>query len=701
MAEDNQKSGVPLAGSAAREGEPDASALLRLILEELPAAVWTTDEALRLTFRAGRDAAALGLGTTDPTHPAIVAQRRALEGATSTFEMESHGRRFRARVAPRVGPQGAVVGCIGLAVDVTEQHEAARAAGESDARLRRLLESNVIGITRWDDKGRIWGANDAFLQLAGYTREDLRSGALSWRTMTAPEHRERGERALADVRATGAAAPFELEGIAKDGSRLPVLVGLVSSDRLSDGTLNGVAFVLDLREQVRLRKLRDQLLLEEQKARIEAEIANGRLLVLVEGSKRLSRAMTLTDTLETLADVVVPGLADWSYVIHRGWDGGPSTVAFAHGDPQKRELLRRLESCTPEPDAPDGAPRVFRTGEIALYEDITMEQLTPTPPAWAPVGTRDPEHLHVLRSVGMRSMLCVPIPGRMGVDAVLMLVSASTPRRYAPDDIVLARDLAQRAATSLENGRLLAEALESVRARDDFLAVAAHELRTPLTSLLLQIQLLARTLDGDREKSRRGLETAERHAKRLAVLVDRLLDVSRLATNRLSLRDEDVDVVEMVQQLVAALAPDLQRAGCTIQLVAPAHVVGRWDRVRVEQVLTNLLGNAIKFGAGRPIEVTIEATPARARIRVCDHGIGISTEDQSRIFGRFERAVSSRHFGGLGLGLYICAQIVRAHQGSLHVESEPGKGACFTVELPRQPANAQAEDAVLASSHGA
>lgn len=129
--------------------------------------------------------------------------------------------------------------------------------------------------------------------------------------------------------------------------------------------------------------------------------------------------------------------------------------------------------------------------------------------------------------------------------------------------------------------------------------------------------------------------------------------------------------------------------------------MGRWDRVRVEQVLTNLLGNAIKFGAGRPIEVTIEATPTRARIRVCDHGIGISSEDQSRIFGRFERAVSSRHFGGLGLGLYICAQIVRAHQGSLHVESEPGKGACFTVELPRQPANAQAEDAVLASSHGA
>lgn len=695
--------------------EPDA--LLRFVLDELPSVIWATDERLRFTLSAGRDVAALGLETnqvailgtslwsyfqtTDPTHPAIAPHLQALEGKTTTFEMPWHDRVFQARVAPWIEPDGSIVGCIGFAVDVTEQREAARAVRESDARLRRLLESNLIGITLWGANGVISEANDAFLHLFGYTRDDLRSGTLSWREMTAPDHRERGERALADVLATGTSAPFELEGIAKDGSRVPVLVGSASFGRAPDGSRTGVAFVLDLREQVRLRKMRDQLLVEEQKARLDTEIANARLLMLVEGSKRLSRAMKLNDTLDTLATLVVPGLADWSFVIHRGWDGGPSFVSFAHGDPNKRELLRRLRDCAPDLDAPEGAPRVFRTGEVALYEDITMEQLTPTPPAWAPVGTRDPEHLHLLRAIGMRSMLCVPIPGRVGVDAVLMLVSATDPHRYAPEDVVLARDLAQRAATSLENARLLAEALESVRARDEFLAVAAHELRTPLTSLLLQLQLLARTVDGDREKVQRGLEAAERHAKRLAALVERLLDVSRLASNPLSMRLEDVDAVQMVRQVVATLAPDLQRAGCAVQIVAPAQVTGRWDRLRLEQVLTNLLANAMKFGTGRPIEVNIEATPTNARISVRDQGIGVSPHDHSRIFGRFERAVSTRHYGGLGLGLYISAQIVRAHQGYLHVESEPGKGACFTMVIPRLPAATAAGDAIAAAAPGA
>jgi signal transduction histidine kinase len=270
-----------------------------------------------------------------------------------------------------------------------------------------------------------------------------------------------------------------------------------------------------------------------------------------------------------------------------------------------------------------------------------------------------------------------------------MLVAGGDPHRYSHQDVVLAQDLAGRAATSLENGRLLFEALDAVRARDDFLAVAAHELRTPLTSLLLQVQLLDLAL---RRSEPGGLEVAtasrcvtaaQAQTRRLSALVDGLLDVARLTGNRMSLQVEALDVRELVAGVAAVMAADFQRAGCKLTVTAPSNVAVKWDRVRIEQVLTNLFSNAIKFGAGRPVEVDVEATSSNAQISVRDHGMGIAQEDQARIFGRFERAVSTRHFGGLGLGLYISAQILRTHQGSLRVESEPGQGARFIIDLPR------------------
>jgi signal transduction histidine kinase len=373
-------------------------------------------------------------------------------------------------------------------------------------------------------------------------------------------------------------------------------------------------------------------------------------------------------------------------VIHRGWDGGPSLVASAHGDPNKQQLLRLLHGCVPDPDAPEGAPRVFRTGQVAVYSDLGDQNLMPG--GMTIVGTRDPEHLRILRELGMRSLLCAPIMGRNGVDAVIMLVSGGDPHRYSAEDVVLAQDLAARTAVSLENGHLLFEALEAVKTRDDFLAVAAHELRTPLTSLTLHIQLLDRALRADRPALDMGIVTkgvsaAQHQARRLSKLVDGLLDVARVTNNRMSLRIEELDVRELLENVIAAMAQDFQRAGSNVVLTAPVRATVRWDRIRIEQVLTNLLSNAVKFGGGNPIEVSAEVTANGVQISVSDHGIGISKGDQSRIFGRFERAVSTRHFGGLGLGLYISAQILRTHQGSIRVESDLGEGARFIVDLPR------------------
>jgi signal transduction histidine kinase len=269
----------------------------------------------------------------------------------------------------------------------------------------------------------------------------------------------------------------------------------------------------------------------------------------------------------------------------------------------------------------------------------------------------------------------------------MMLVSALDPHRYDADDVVLAQNLADRAAIALENGRLLSEALEAVQARDDFLAVAAHELRTPLTSMLLQVQLLRRAIGRERveERATRAIAVTEAQAWRLSTLIDGMIDVSRFAANQVLIHLDEVDLGELLDELLRALSTDLERAGCTVTVSAPRKLVGRWDRGRIAQVLASILSNAMKFGAGRPIEVDVDANDESVRIAVRDHGIGISAEDQARIFERFERAVPTRHFGGLGLGLYTSVQILRAHQGSLRVDSRKGQGARFVIDLPRDP----------------
>ncbi len=151
----------------------------------------------------------------------------------------------------------------------------------------------------------------------------------------------------------------------------------------------------------------------------------------------------------------------------------------------------------------------------------------------------------------------------------------------------------------------------------------------------------------------------------------------------MSIEAEEVDLAKLVRDLVERTGEDLERAGCTLKIDADVPVVGRWDPFRLDQIVTNLLSNAVKYGHGKPIEVKVEASGDVARLSVTDHGIGIAPSNQARIFGRFERAVSERHFGGFGLGLWIVRQIIESHGGAIRVSSEPGQGSTFTVELPR------------------
>jgi signal transduction histidine kinase len=222
---------------------------------------------------------------------------------------------------------------------------------------------------------------------------------------------------------------------------------------------------------------------------------------------------------------------------------------------------------------------------------------------------------------------------------------------------------------------------QAIRVRDEFLSIASHELRTPLTALQLQLETMRDALgELDRTAVATRLAKAEKQTGRLGKLIANLLDVSRIVSGKLQLELEEFDVAEAVREVMDRFHEEAKRAGCEIELAAePAR--GKWDRVRVEQVVTNLLSNAIKYAPGQPIHIEVRAGEP-TRLVVEDHGIGIAEEDLGRIFGRFERAAPTRHYGGLGMGLFIAKQIVQAHGGSIEAASSPGKGARFTVELP-------------------
>jgi len=236
--------------------------------------------------------------------------------------------------------------------------------------------------------------------------------------------------------------------------------------------------------------------------------------------------------------------------------------------------------------------------------------------------------------------------------------------------------------------RIEVELMKAVRDRDDFLALASHELRTPLTTLQLEIWSLRQLLDKKPEDAlasgrlTRNVAKAAKQATRLVSLVEELLDVSRLASGRLKIRPTQFDLRDLVIEVVERMQPLLESAHCSIDLEADPGTVGIWDRERLDQVITNLVANATKYGAGKPIEVRAARANGNARLSVRDRGIGIAHEDQTRIFQRFERAVSTSNYGGFGLGLWITKEILVTHGGDIQVESTLGQGATFTVTLP-------------------
>ncbi|WP_170136344.1 AAA family ATPase [Nannocystis exedens] len=419
------------------------------------------------------------------------------------------------------------------------------------------------------------------------------------------------------------------------------------------------------------------LLAQEQAARQAAEADHRRAAFLGDASKLLGESLDFEEVLHRLTDLCVSSFADWC-AIDVVEDGEIRRLTSVPSDPARAAALEEMRSrYPPRLDSPHPSSMVIRTGaplRLAMTEEDRVRYCV------------DEGHVRLLREVGVTSAIVAPLSSGPQIIGAITLGSARPGFAYAAADLDLLVELARRAAMAIDNARLYRQAQAALRLRDEFLSVASHELRTPMTSLTLALQtMVKRAPDGgplDPQVTSKLLDLANRQAGRMNRLIGDLLDVSRIETWQLALSLAEVELSGLVREIVGRFQPDLARAGSPVTIEAEAPVIGRWDRSRLEQVVSNILSNAAKFGAGAPIEIAVEGAEGRARLTIRDHGIGIDPAHLPRIFERFERGVSAQNYGGLGLGLYIARRIVEGHCGTIHATSTPGEGSTFIVELP-------------------
>jgi PAS domain S-box-containing protein len=445
-----------------------------------------------------------------------------------------------------------------------------------------------------------------------------------------------------------------------------------------------------------------QLFHREQAARAEAEAARRRAAFLAEASAILTASLDYEATLASVARLAVPAMADWCFVDLPEGDRATRRLALAFADPSKARLARELGEIRFQFDGPHPIARALRTGQPELVAEVTD--------AWYAAVAQDAEHRRRVRELGSKSNMFVPLVARGRTLGVMTFTITDSGRRYGEADLALAEEVARRAALAIDNARLFRDAQEAirqaqaaVRTRDTFLARASHELRTPLTSALGTARLLRRARPGQLPESPEALlAVVDRSLTAMAALVEDLLDASKLASGQEALTRERVDLAEAVGHSLEVVGPQAREKGVAVRVDVPAGLALSADRLKLEQVLVNLLANAVKFTPpGGEVTVRGEEQGGDVVLRVRDTGEGVVPDQLERIFEPFYQAGGlgdsratdrpGRRIRGTGLGLAICRQVVTLHGGRIWAESEgPGRGSTFVVRLPAAPAGSQA-----------
>ncbi len=503
------------------------------------------------------------------------------------------------------------------------------------------------------------------------------------RTLTLPIGRLR-EHALAVgsgelTRQAEASGPVEMTALAEAFNRMSKEILL--RERQHEAMLRQVQ---ESNQQLVLANIRARQLAEESDAaHRELVCAQDALQAreeaqrfLANASGRLASSLHFDKTLQRVARLAVPYLADICLldVIE---PSGLRLAALAHRERGKESLVRDFRRRhTPNDRKDHPLWRVIREGKPLIVGGVSEDTIAR--------AAFDPEHLMAFQALELTGCVLVPLQAKghaLGVMTLLLTREGHGNRRL---DLALAEELARRVAVAMDNVRLYREAQAAICDRDEFLSVAAHELKTPITSLRGFAQLTLRGLDRrgavDPERLRQALQVIDQQSDKLSTLVARLLDVSRIDAGRLSLTPRRTNLARLLAEVVAELRGNSERH--TILLDVPASLHTTVDPLRLEQVVTNLIDNAIKYSpAGGQIDVTLSSEDdGTCSISVRDRGIGIPPEQHERIFDRFYQVHT--HFGGMGLGLYISREIVHLHGGTIQAESAPDRGARFVVSLP-------------------
>jgi signal transduction histidine kinase len=436
-------------------------------------------------------------------------------------------------------------------------------------------------------------------------------------------------------------------------------------------------FLLTLAELSAQALDRARLFEAERRAREEAAEANRRLKMLSEASKAFAEeSRDLSSALNVIAERLTAMVGDTATIalISLIREDGTmlENVAARAREPEFAEYLAAFAREHPQRVGVGIRGRVAATGEPLFLPVIDSAALEAS-------AVTDVQPL--FDRFKMATMMVVPLRVRDRILGTISMSRADPTRPYTRSDLWFVQELADRAALTIENARLYESATRASRVRDHLLFVAGHELLTPLTVLRLQVSSLQRN-DFDPERAASKLEMTARSLERLDNLIEKFIDISCISAGQLSFTPESLDLVTLVRDVAAMFGERLEKSGCELELLARESIMGRWDRLRIEQVITNLFSNACKYGGGRPVEVAVGRSSDMAFVQVKDHGVGIAPEKQALIFQRFERAVADRNNGGLRLGLWICREIVEAHGGKIAVESTPGEGSAFTVYLP-------------------
>ncbi|HYH98238.1 PAS domain-containing protein [Hyalangium sp.] len=538
-----------------------------------------------------------------------------------------------------------------------------RAIERSERRFRSLAEASAEVVWTTAPDGRVVEDSPSWRAFTGQTLQQwLGSG---WFEALHPEDRERVDQAWSQAVAQKAHVEMEYRVRRPDGSYTWTAARAAPVLNEDGSVREWIGTNTDITEKKRVE--------DQQK-------------FLVSATAALAESLNVDVTLDKAAQVAVSSIADWCNItLLDGQSGKPRRVTLTNRDAARALQLRTAtEGLLGEDRFSLGTAHVLRTGEaqlLARFEEAHVRA----------IAAAHPGIEAVVREFAPRSLLAIPmrvVGGRI-LGAITLVTTDESRRNYGPSDLAFAEEFARRCAIAIENAQLFQQAQEAIEARDEFLAIASHELKTPLTPLLLQVHTLEKKIQEYARDEKQAwlaqrLSRIGRQSDRLNRLISQLLDLSRIVGGRLQLEPELVDVTALVQEVVADFKEqgELTRARSEVQLQLDGSVVGRWDRIRLEQVITNLLSNALKYGSGGPVTVSATVHDGIAQLTVEDRGIGIAPQDQERIFGRFERAVSVRHYGGLGLGLFIVWQIVEAMGGSIRVVSALGEGAKFTVQLP-------------------